>query len=151
MSEMPPSSYTPPPPPPPPPAGGTGSGGSDRGLMIFLSYFGLFALIPMLTKKDDADIQWHSKNGLAWGIAYIPLWFIVLILSIVMPGPLKLIIFPLYCLLFLGWAAIDVMAMVKAYGGPRMRTPALTHIAQKMFRALSPSFPPPPPPRPLPP
>ena len=135
MSEMPPSSYTPPPPPPPPPAGGTGSGGSDRGLMIFLSYFGLFALIPMLTKKDDSDIQWHSKNGLAWGIAYIPLWFVVLILSIVMPGPLKLIIFPLYCLLFIGWAVIDIMAMVKAFGGQRMRIPVVTDMAEKMFGA----------------
>lgn len=131
MSEMPPSSYTPPP-PPPPPAGGAGS---DRGVMIFLSYFGLLALIPMLTKKDDPDLQWHSKNGLAWGIAYIPIWLVIMVLGIVAPGPLKLIIFPLYCCLFFGWLIIDIMAMVKAFGGQRMRIPVVTDMAEKMFGA----------------
>src|SRR5258707_9570764 len=82
MSEMPPSSYTPPPPgggsytppppPPPPPAGG-GAPNSDRGIMLFLSYFGIFSLIPMLMKKDDPEVQWHSKNGLTLTIA----WFVI--------------------------------------------------------------------------
>src|SRR5258708_11120970 len=123
MSEMPASSYTPPPPPPPPPAGGTGSGGSDRGLMIFLAYFGILALIPLLTKKDDADLQWHAKNGLALAIAYIPIWIVLMIIGIVMPGPLKLIMIPLNCgfpILSLG---IAILAMVKAFGADGMRIP----------------------------
>ena len=37
-------SYTPPPPPPPPAGGGAGPG-SDRTLMIVLSYFGILCLI----------------------------------------------------------------------------------------------------------
>ncbi len=135
MSEMPPSSYTPPPPPPPPPAGGTGSGGSDRGLMIFLSYFGILALIPLLTKKDDADLQWHAKNGLALAIAYIPIWIVLMIIGIVMPGPLKLIMIPLNCGFPILWIVVDVMAMVKAFGGQRMRVPVVTDMAEKMFGA----------------
>jgi uncharacterized membrane protein len=132
MSEMPPSSYTPPP-PPPPPAGGTGGGSSDRGVMIFLSYFGLLALIPMLTKKEDPDLQWHSKNGLALAIAYIPIWIILVIIGIVLPGPLKLIIIPLNCGFPILWLVVDIMAMVKAFGGQRMRIPVVTDMAEKMF------------------
>jgi uncharacterized membrane protein len=133
MSEMPPSSYTPPPSPPPPPAGGSGS--SDRGIMIFLAYFGLFALIPMLTKKDDPDIQWHSKNGLALAIAYIPIWVVVFILGIAMPGALRLILLPINCGFPILWLIVDVMAMVKAFGGQRMRIPVVTDMAEKMFGA----------------
>src|SRR6185436_6297672 len=107
MSEIPPPTVppaTPPPPgggsytpPPPPPPGGPVPQSSDRGIMIFLSYFGLFALIPVLTKKDDPDIQWHSKNGLALAIAYIPIWIVLVIVGMVLPGPLKLILIPLNC------------------------------------------------------
>jgi uncharacterized membrane protein len=141
MSEIPPSytpppgggSYTPPPPPPPPSAGGTGSGGSDRGVMIFLAYFGLFALIPLLAKKEDPDLQWHAKNGLALAIAYIPIWFILAIIGIVLPGPLKLILIPLNCAFPILWLVVDVMAMVKAFNGQRMRIPVVTDLAEKMF------------------
>jgi|ERR1700682_564193 len=139
MSEMPPS-YTPPPPgggytppPPPPPAGG--APGSDRGVMIFLSYFGLFALIPLLMKKEDPDIQWHSKNGLALAIGYVAAWIGVTIISVVMPGPLKLIVFPLYCVIGIGYIVVDIMAMVKAFGNQRMRIPVVTDMAEKMFGA----------------
>ena len=139
MSEMPPPSYTPPPPPggyipppPPPPAGA----GSDRGVMIFLSYFGLFALIPLLMKKEDPDIQWHAKNGLAMAIAYVGAWIAVTIISVVMPGPLKLIVFPLYCVIGIGYLVIDIMAMVKAFGGQRMRVPVVTDLAEKMFGSV---------------
>src|SRR5476651_1217052 len=68
-------SYTPPPPPPPPTTDGapppppTGGGpvspaNSDRTLYLILSYLGLLALIPLLTRKDDPEIQWHAKNGI---------------------------------------------------------------------------------------
>lgn len=128
-------SYTPPPPPPPgggytpPPAGGASS---DRGIMIFLSYFGLFALIPLLTKKEDPDIQWHAKNGLVLAIAYIPIWIVLFIIGIVLPGPLKLILLPLNCAFPILWLVIDIMAMVKGINGQRMRIPVITDMAEKM-------------------
>jgi uncharacterized membrane protein len=151
MSEMPPptvppatppppggGSYTPPPPPPgggytpppPPPTGGAPS--SDRNVMIFLCYFGIFSLIPLLTKKDDPDIQWHAKNGLVLAIAYIPIWIILTIIGVILPGPLKLIIVPINCAFPILWLVIDIMAMVKAFGGQRMRIPLVTDLAEKM-------------------
>src|SRR5437870_11729527 len=69
-------SYTPP--PPPPPAGTKPS--SDRQIFLVLSYLGILALIPLLTKKDDPEVQWHAKNGLALTVGeivlYIVLWFV---------------------------------------------------------------------------
>jgi len=100
--------------------------------MIFLSYFGLFALIPLLTKKEDPDIQWHAKNGLVLAIAYIPIWIVLFIIGIVLPGPLKLILLPLNCAFPILWLVIDIMAMVKGINGQRMRIPVITDMAEKM-------------------
>ena len=77
MSDIP--SYTPPPPPPPPPGGsytpppppppGGPLPSSDRTIMLVLSYLGILALIPLLMKKDDTEVQWHAKNGLGAAVA----------------------------------------------------------------------------------
>lgn len=150
MSEMPPSSYTPPPPgggsytppppPPPPPAGGTGGGapGSDRGLMLFLSYFGIFSLIPFLTKKDDREMQWHSKNGLTLTIAWLVVaigWGIMQAIITMISWSLGHIFGYLGCLVGLGFMILDIMAMVKAMNGERMRIPVVSDLSEKMFGA----------------
>ena len=134
MSEMPPSSYTPPPPPPPPPAGGTGSGGSDRGLMIFLAYFGILALIPLLTKKDDSEVQWHAKNGAALFGAEIVCWIVFMIIGMVA----RRFLFAgcgigvIECVIWLGFLAIRILCIVKGVGGQRFRIPVITDFAEKM-------------------
>ncbi len=124
-------SYTPPPPPPPPAGGGPGPS-SDRGIMIFLCYFGIFALIPLLTKKDDREIQWHAKNGLALAIA----WLVVVIgwnvISYVLPGPIAVVWSGLGCLVACAFLVVDIVAMVKAFGGQRMRLPVISDFADKM-------------------
>lgn len=145
MSEMPPSSYTPPPPPggsytpppppPPPPAGGGAAPGGDRTLMIVLSYLGLLALIPLLTKKEDSDIQWHAKNGLALAIAWIVIIIAENVLSFVLArmfGPLACLGSVAGCLLALAFLVVDVMAMIKGINGQRMRIPVVTDMAEKM-------------------
>ena len=142
MSEIPPPTVppaTPPPPgggsytpPPPPPPGGPAPQSSDRGVMIFLSYFGLFALIPLLTKKDDPDIQWHAKNGLALAVVWIVVLILLGIVSYVMPSAISLAMIGLRCIIWLGFLIVDVMAMVKAFGGERMRIPVVTDFAEKM-------------------
>ena len=72
-------SYTPPPPPPP---SGT-SPSSDRTLMVVLSYLGLLALIPYLTKKEDPEIHWHAKNGVGLLILDVGVWVLIFILGII--------------------------------------------------------------------
>jgi len=142
MSEIPPPTVppaTPPPPgggsytpPPPPPPGGPAPQSSDRGVMIFLSYFGLFALIPLLTKKDDPDIQWHAKNGLALAVVWIVAAILLSIVGWMMPSVVGFAMLGVRCLIWLGFLIIDVMAMVKAFGGERMRIPVVTDFAEKM-------------------
>ena len=142
MSEIPPPTVppaTPPPPgggsytpPPPPPPGGPVPQSSDRGVMIFLSYFGIFALIPLLTKKDDPDIQWHAKNGLALAVVWIIVLVVLGLTSFILPSFIRLAMIGLRCLIWLGFLIVDVMAMVKAFGGERMRIPVITDFAEKM-------------------
>lgn len=142
MSEtphVPPSAPPPPPPgggsytpPPPPPMGGAPAGGSDRGIMIFLSYFGLFALIPLLTKKEDRDIQWHAKNGLAICVAWIVVAIAWNIIGYVLPAPIALVWSGLGCFVGLAFLILDIVAMVKAFGGQRFRVPVVSDFADKM-------------------
>lgn len=147
MSEVPPSSYTPPPgggsytppPPPPPPPGGAGGPGtpnSDRGVMLFLSYFGIFSLIPFLAKKDDSEVQWHAKNGLTLAIAWIVVavaWQILVVIVSMMSWMLGRAFGLIGCLIGLGFLIIDILAMVKAFNGERYRIPVITDMSEKMF------------------
>ncbi len=134
-----PSAPPPPPPPgggsytPPPPAGGTAGG--DRTLMLVLSYLGIFALIPLITKKDDAEVQWHAKNGLALTIAWVVVWAVFFVLGIVLRGmlaPLGCGIAVIHCVIGVAFLIVDIMAMVKAVGGQRFRIPVVTDMAEKM-------------------
>src|SRR5438309_3921788 len=107
-------SYTPPPPPPPPPAGGGGTApapGGDRTLMVILSYLWILALIPLLTKKEDSEIQWHAKNGLAFLGAEIVAWIALIILGIVlskMIGVLGCGMGVIQCVVWIGFLVIRV-------------------------------------------
>ena len=130
-------SYTPPPPPPPPPppVGGGTAPGSDRTLMVILSYLGLLALIPLLTKKDDREVQWHAKNGLVLAVVWCALWIVLFLASIFLRGalaPLGCGIGLVQCIVFIGFLVLDVIAMVKAINGQRMRIPMVTDLAEKM-------------------
>ena len=57
---------------------------SNRNVMIVLSYLWLLALVPLLTEKDDKEVQWHAKHGLVLMVAELFLWIVI---SIVL-GPL---------------------------------------------------------------
>ena len=144
MSETPhvPPSYTPPPPPsggytppPPPPIGGGTAPGSDRTLMVVLSYLWILALIPLLTKKDDSEIQWHAKNGLALLGAEIALWIVFMVLGIALRKVLLGLgcgLSLVECAVWIGFLVIRIMAIMKGVGGGRMRVPVISDFADKM-------------------
>lgn len=140
MSEIPPPSVPPPPaggsytppPPPPPPVGGGAAPSSDRTLMLVLSYLGILALIPLLTKKDDREVQWHAKNGLALTIAWVLLWIVVAIVEHFMPAVVSCGIALVHCVIALGFIVVIIMAIMKALKGERMRFPVITEFAEKM-------------------
>jgi uncharacterized membrane protein len=122
--------YTPPP-PPPPPAGG--AGGSDRTLMVVLSYLWILALIPLLTKKDDREVQWHAKNGLAILIAEVAIWLLFFVLGFVMPSDmLGCGLATIQCVIWLAFLVVRIIAIVKGVGGQRFRLPVISDFADKM-------------------
>lgn len=143
MSDM--SSYTPPPPPPggsytpppppPPPAGGPAAPGSDRTLMVVLSYLWILALVPLLTKKDDPEVQWHAKNGLALLGAEIACWIVLTIASYALSRVLVGLgcgISLIECVVWIGFLVIRIMAIMKGVNGQRMRVPVISDFADKM-------------------
>jgi len=128
-------SYTPPPPPPPPPAGGGAAPGSDRTLMVVLSYLWILCLIPLLTKKDDPEVQWHAKNGLSILIAEVVIWIAFTILRIFafrMFVGLGCGLSIISCVIWLGFLAVRVMCIVKGVSGERFRVPVISDFADKM-------------------
>lgn len=140
MSEIPPSSGSnlPPPPggaytpPPPPPGGGAPGASSDRTIMLVLSYLGILALIPLLTKKDDSEVQWHAKNGLALFVAWIALWIVFWGLSMALPSAVGCALSVIQCGLGIGFLVIIVMSIMKAVNGERFRIPVISDFADKM-------------------
>ncbi len=141
MSEIPPPTVppaTPPPPgggsytpPPPPPPGGT-SPSTDRTLMVVLSYLGLLALIPYLTKKEDPEIHWHAKNGVGLLILDVVVWVLLFILGFVVQNTaVGCGLATVNCIVWIGLLALHIYCIIQAVGGKRPRIPVVTDFAEK--------------------
>ncbi len=113
----------PPPPPPPPPAPGASS---NRSVMLVLSYLGILALIPLITEKNDREVQWHARHGLVLLVAYLILTVGLFIASLVI-GIVGMLQLPLW----LGYIVVIVLCITNAVSGKRFLIPGLSDFAQK--------------------
>ena len=111
----------PPPPPPAPPAG------SNRAVMLVLSYLGILALIPLLTEKEDREVQWHARHGLVLLVAYLVLTTGVFVASMVL-GFLGLLQLPLW----LGYLVVIALGITSALKGGRFLLPGISDFAGKI-------------------
>jgi uncharacterized membrane protein len=136
MSETP---HVPPPPPPPPPGGsytpppvtpGTTPPSGDRTIFLVLSYLGILCLIPLLAKKDDPEVQWHAKNGLALFIAEL-IWIAIRI-ALAFVRIISCGMFFVSCAVWIGFLVLSIMGIIKAVNGQRFRIPVLTDMSEKM-------------------
>ena len=110
---------------PPPPTAGS----SNRGLMIALSYLWLLSLIPLLTEKDDTEVQWHAKHGLVLFGAEIILF---LILSVLMSIPVfGCIIMPIWMILIIAVIVVHIVSIVKGVNGERFTIPHISQYADR--------------------
>jgi uncharacterized membrane protein len=103
--------------------------------MIVLSYLWILALIPLLTKKEDPEIQWHAKNGLALLGAEIICWIVFMILGIILSkifAALSCGVTLIQCAVWIGFLVVRVMCIVKGTSGQRFRVPVVTDMAEKM-------------------
>ena len=139
MTSYPPPPATPPPPPgggsytppPPPPAGGGVTPSGDRTLMIALSYLWILALIPLLTKKDDREVQWHAKNGLVIFAAEIAAFILFIVLGFVIPNGAGCGLGIVQCAVWIGFLVVRILCIVKGVAGQRFRLPGISDFADK--------------------
>ncbi|MHB8799067.1 MAG: DUF4870 domain-containing protein [Thermoanaerobaculia bacterium] len=114
----------PPPPPPPPPAP---PASSNRSVMLVLSYLGILALIPLLTEKNDREVQWHAKHGLVLLVAYLVLMVGITIASFVV-GFFGMLQIPLW----LGYLVVIILGITNALNGKRFVIPGVSEFAEKL-------------------
>jgi uncharacterized membrane protein len=114
----------PPPPPPPPPVAPSGS---NRSVMLVLSYIGILALIPLLTEKNDREVQWHARHGLVLLVAYLVLTVGLFVASLVV-GVFGLLQIPLW----LGYLVVIILCITNALAGKRFVIPGLSELTEKL-------------------
>ena len=136
----PPPENNPPPPPepppmaPPPPSATPPSGGGNvsenRSIMIVLSYLWVLAPIPYLLEKDDAEVQWHAKNGLVLLAAEILISIPLFLVGFIPCLGCLLAIIPL--LLWIPIIGLHIYCIVKGLDGQRVEIPYLSDLTQHL-------------------
>jgi uncharacterized membrane protein len=112
----------------------SGQASSNRGVMIVLSYLWILALVPLLTEKEDKDVQWHAKHGIVLMVAEIVFWIVFTILTNIIAfatfglGCLVSLLGPIIALVFL---VIHIMAIMKGVNGQRFLIPYISEYADK--------------------
>ena len=103
---------------------------SNRNVMIVLSYLWLLALVPLLTEKDDKEVQWHAKHGLVLMAVEIFVWIAISVVLVTIPvfGCIGFLFTPL---LMLGELVLHVMCIVKGINGQRLIIPGLSEYVEK--------------------
>jgi uncharacterized membrane protein len=94
--------------------------------MLVLSYLGILALIPLLTEKNDGEVQWHAKNGLVLLVAYLVLMVGVVMASFVV-GFIGMLQIPLW----LGYLVVIILGITNALNGKRLVIPGLSEFTAK--------------------
>ena len=125
----PPEPPTPTEPPTPPSSPPPGKPDSNRGIMIVLSYLWVLALVPLLLEKDDSEVQWHAKNGLALFVAELILWVALAILGLV--PVLGCILVPVWLALSVAVIVVHIICIVKGLNGERFIVPGVSQYADR--------------------
>ena len=114
---------------PSPPAADQGGGtSSNRNLMIVLSYIYILFLVPLLVEKDDTEVQWHAKHGLVLTVLEIA---IQLVLNMIVATGIGCIFAIFIPLVFVGFAVVRIVAMVKGVNGERFKVPGVSQYADR--------------------
>ncbi len=123
----------------PEPTPGATPAGTMQGdpVMVFLAYFGIFALIPLLTVKDNDYVRWHAKQGLTYLVTAIVVFIALTIASAifsfipVVGGIITTLLGLLMLLLSLGFFVLWVLALVKAFGNERWKIPVVGDLSER--------------------
>jgi uncharacterized membrane protein len=113
-------------PPPPPPAAAPGS---NRNVMIALSYLWILAVVPLIVEKDDAEVQWHAKHGLVLLVVEIILYAILAVVSMVPVIGCVTVFLPF--VVFLGFLVVRILCITKGINGERFTLPVVSDFANR--------------------
>ena len=113
-------------PPPPPPAAAPGS---NRNVMIALSYLWILAVVPLIVEKDDAEVQWHAKHGLVLLVVEIILYAILAVVSMVPIIGCVTMILPF--VVFVGFLVVRILCITKGINGERFTLPVISDFANR--------------------
>lgn len=107
----------------------------EKNTMLILSYLWILALIPRLTKKEDPEIVWHSKNGLGLFIVEFALYFLSFPFFFIFTFVFHIFGFLFgffYFILSFGILALHIFCIIKAIRGEKLQIPILSEYAQKL-------------------
>ena len=110
---------------------GSGAPSSNRNVMIVLSYLWLLALVPLLTEKEDREVQWHAKHGIVLMVAELVLWVAVTMVNIVTGLFVGCLIGFLSLFLWVAIVVLHIMCIVKGINGQRLIVPGVSQYADK--------------------
>jgi uncharacterized membrane protein len=111
---------------------GAGPASSDRTLMIVLSYLWILFLIPLLTKKEDSEVQWHAKNGMGITIGEFICWIGYMAVAFLAPAAISCAASALSCIIGVGFLVLRILCIVKGANNQRFTVPVLTDLGQKI-------------------
>ena len=109
---------------------------NDRSIFLVLAYFWILCLVPLFARKEDAEIQWHAKNGLA--LFLVETAFILVLGLIGFPilllfkGHGFLLLTTAFFLFWAGVLALHIGCVLRALQGGRLRIPGLTDWAERI-------------------
>jgi len=107
---------------------GSGEVSANRSLMIVLSYLWILFLIPLLMEKGDREVQWHAKHGAVLTVLEIILQVIFNMVVATGIGCIFAIFIPL---VFVGFAVVRLLCIVKGLNGERFLVPGVSQYADK--------------------
>ena len=112
----------------------SGSPSPNRGAMIVLAYLWVLAFVPLMLEKDDAEVQWHAKNGIVLMAAeLVGLLAFVIFMSLASIATLGfgcvLGLFGVF--LWVAILALHLVAIVKGLGGNRLVVPGVSVYAER--------------------
>jgi len=109
---------------------------AERDILLILAYCWLLALVPLFLLREDAEVQWHARNGLGLFLAetlmVIPLGLMALPVLLVFQGAGLLVVSAASFLLWLAILGVHIAGMRKAHRGERMLIPAVSAWAERI-------------------
>jgi uncharacterized membrane protein len=107
----------------------------DNTLMLVLSYLYILFLVPLITEKNDPQVQWHAKHGMILTIAEIVLQFGIWIIGTILSniaGILGCLTCFLPSIIWIGFLVIRILGIVKATKGERLMIPGLSQYVDQL-------------------